>query len=322
MKVLVTGGAGFIGYHLARHHLERGDEVTIVDNFFRAGGQADGHFQLLVRGAGARFVELDLTQLVDSTKLPRQVDVVYHLAAINGTRLFYEIPYQVARTNLLATLNLLEALRGINAGRLVYTSTSEIYAGAESFGLLKIPTAEDAPVVFKQPTPVRFSYGTSKFMGEFLCLQFGRENNLPTSVVRYHNIYGPRMGTEHVIPQFIARVRQRENPFNIYGGDQTRAFCYVDDACEATRLIAESAACANEIIHIGNPTETQIVDLARQIMQQMKFDAPIVEHGAKSDSVARRCPEVSKLERLTAFRARVPLADGLAKTIEWYLANT
>lgn len=322
MKVLITGGAGFIGCHLACHHLERGDEVFIVDNLFRADGKTDRQFESLVRATGAHYMPHDLTQPVAPGQLPKAVDTVYHLAAINGTRFFYEIPYRVARTNLLATLNLLEVLRETSAGRLVYASTSEVYAGASAFGLLRIPSAEDAPVVFKQPTPVRFSYGTSKFMGEFLCLQFGRENNLPVSVVRYHNVYGPRMGREHVIPQFVDRVRKRENPFNIYGGQQTRAFCYVEDACEATRLVAATPACAGEIVHIGNPQETRIADLARLVMEQMGFEAAIKEHGPRSDSVERRCPDVSKLERLTRFRARVGLKDGLARTIAWYLANS
>jgi UDP-glucose 4-epimerase/UDP-glucuronate decarboxylase len=320
-RVLITGGAGFIGYHLARHHLGRGNEVIIADNFFRAGGKADRHFEELTRSAGAQFLPLDLTQPLPAGRLPARLDTVYHLAAINGTRLFYEIPYQVARTNLLVTLNLLEGLRACSVGSLLYASTSEVYAGTEAFGLLNVPTAEDAPVAFKQPTPVRFSYGASKFMGEFLCMQFGREVKLPVSVIRYHNIYGPRMGTEHVIPQFIDRVRRRENPFNIYGGDQTRAFCYVEDACEATRLVAETAACAGHIVHIGNPRETRIAELARQVMEQMKFEATIVERGARSDSVSRRCPDVSKLKQLTSFEAHTGLAEGLRRTVEWYLAN-
>lgn len=321
MKILIPGGAGFIGFHLAEAHRQRGDEVVILDNLFKTDGRPDRDFKALVTSAGVTYLAADLTK-----PLPEQgrddFDVVYHLAAINGTRLFYEMPYQVARTNLLITLNLLDWLEGRRIGRLLYASTSEVYAGCEQVGLLTIPTAEEIPVVFPQPTNVRFSYGTSKFMGEFLCFQFGKKAGVPASVVRYHNIYGSRMGTKHVIPEFILRLQRRENPFRIYGGHETRAFCYVEDAVEATRLVAETPGCDQEIVHIGNSREEITIEaLARLLMEQFGERFEIQECGGRSGSVNRRCPDTSKLARLSGFEARVPLKEGLARTKAWYLSE-
>lgn len=323
MKILITGGAGFIGYHLAAYHQRRGDAVLILDNLFKTEGLTDPALEALARHPGVQFVQADLTKpLTVEAWDGDRVDIVYHLAAINGTQLFYEMPYQVARTNLLITLNLLDWLEDREIGRLTYASTSEVYAGCEQVGLLTLPTNEDIPVVFPQPTNVRFSYGTSKFMGEFLCLQFGEKMKIPTSVVRYHNIYGPRMGTKHVIPEFIGRMARQENPFRIYGGKQTRAFCYIDDAVAATHLVATTPACDRAVIHVGNAREEITIEaLARMLMEQLGKWFDIQECGGRGGSVLRRCPDTTKLKTLTGFEARVALKDGLARTREWYMAG-
>lgn len=323
MDIVITGGAGFIGYHLARYHAARGDAVFIIDNFAKTDGAADEEFRELARQPGVTAVAADLTDQLADVELPPVVDVVYHLAAINGTRLFYERPYEVARTNVLTTVNLLDLLRrkGTRVGRLLYSSTSEVYAGAERHGLLRLPTDEGVPAVFPQPLPVRFSYGTSKFMGEVLCEQFGNTHGVPWTVVRYHNVYGPRMGSRHVIPEFIERIRQEQRPFELRGGHETRAFCYVEDAVKASYLVATTPGCAGEVIHVGHPQETRIIDLAKFLMELLGFTADIRELGSREGSVSRRCPDTAKLKRLTGFQAEVGLRDGLERTVEWYLAH-
>ena len=322
MKILITGAAGFIGYHLARYHLEQGDSVILVDNLFKTNGQMDTAFGDLIQQPKVQYLAVDLTKPTIEFSSIHSIDIVYHLAAINGTQLFYEIPYQVARANLLMVLILLEELEKKSIGKLVYASTSEVYADSEQVGILRIPTNEQIPVVFTQPTQSRFSYGTSKFMGEFLCFYFGQQSNIPTSVVRYHNVYGPRMGHRHVIPEFIARIRSRENPFRIYGGRETRAFCYIEDAVKATYLVATTSNCDKEIIHIGNSSEEiAIENLAKLMMDQMGEHFELVECGRRTGSVSRRCPDTSKLRNLTAFSANVNLEQGLRATIQWYLAN-
>lgn len=320
-QVLITGGAGFIGYHLACYHIELGDRVLLFDNFFKSEGKRDPEFEALAAHENVEMFQVDLKKPITDVNVTGTIDIVYHLAAINGTRLFYEIPYEVCRDNLLLTLNLLNWLEGQEVGRLLYSSSSEVYAGADKFGLLKIPTDESAPVIFPQPTDVRFSYGTSKFMGEFLSIYFGRKFNVPASVIRYHNIYGPRMGFKHVIPEFALRLKKGEDPFNIYGGNETRAFCYVDDAVKATHLVATSPECDSETVHIGNPTETTINDLATLMMDIFGEKHDLKECGGFSSSVSRRCPDTSKLKKLTGFEAGISLRDGVARTLDWYLKH-
>lgn len=322
MQILITGGAGFIGCHLARHHVRLGDRVVIVDNHSKDGGVVDAEFRALASDPAVTSVQADLTRPFSLPQGLDRIDVVYHLAAINGTELFYVIPFQVARANVLMTINLLDGLAGAPVGRLVYASTSEVYAGCEPVGLLRVPTDEGIPVVFPQPTDVRFSYGTSKFLGEFLTLAFGRDRGVPVTVVRYHNVYGPRMGSRHVVPQLIQRLAAGERPLRVYGSQETRAFCYIDDAVNATVRVARTAACAGEVVHIGNPTEEiHIEALARLIMKQCGREVEIVESERRSGSVTRRCPDIAKLTRLTGFEPTVPLEAGLRRTVEWYLHN-
>lgn len=323
MNVLITGGAGFIGYHLAAYHVARGDTVTIFDSLFKSSGRVDVDFTSLTDNACVSMHSVDLTEPIGIALAHESLDVVYHLAAINGTQLFYEMPYEVARNNLLMTLNLLDWLGGREVGCLLYSSSSEVYADADQFGLLTIPTDEDVPVVFGQPTSVRFSYGTSKFMGEFLCLQYGVKFKTPTCVVRYHNIYGPRMGMRHVIPEFIQRLRDGESPFRVFGGTETRAFCYVDDAVRATALVASTGEAAGHVVHVGNSAEeVEITRLAEMMMKLTHTSAAIDARDGREGSVARRCPDITKLQALTGFTPVVALEDGLRKTIDWYMAHS
>lgn len=322
MNVLITGGTGFIGAHLARFHAERGDRVLLFDNLFKTSGRRDEDLNRLLARPNVTLARVDMTRPIGRVRAPRRLDVVYHLAAINGTRLFYEMPYQVARTNLLLTLNLLDWLEGRSVGRLLYSSTSEIYAGAEAAGVLEVPTDETVPAVFPAPPGPRLSYGTSKYMGEFLCLYFGKRFRVPSTVIRYHNIYGPRMGDKHVVPEFIARLRGGESPLKLYGGMETRAFCYVEDAVRATWLAASSRRCAGEIVHIGDPkAEVRIDALARRLIRLMGLKTATREHGRREGSVSRRCPDTAKLKRLTGFEPKVGLDEGLRRTLEWYLAR-
>jgi nucleoside-diphosphate-sugar epimerase len=317
-QVLITGGAGFVGYHLACYHVERGDRVVLFDNYFKSEGKKDPEFEALLNHENVTMIQVDLTVPLTGLDVAEQIDIVYHLAAINGTRLFYEIPYKVAHDNLLMTLNLLNWLEGKKVGSLLYSSSSEVYAGADTFNLLAIPTDESAPVIFPQPTDIRFSYGTSKFMGEFLCLHFKHASTV--AVIRYNNIYGPRMGNKHVIPEFALRLKKRENPFRIYGGNETRAFCYVEDAVKAAHLVATTPGCNNEVIHIGNSNEeTTINNLAKLMMDLFGEHFELEEHGGRSSSVSRRCPDTSKLKELTGFEAQINLREGVTRTMDWYL---
>ena len=152
-----------------------------------------------------------------------------------------------------------------------------------------------------------------------MVINYGRVRKFPFSIVRYHNIYGPRMGYEHVIPEFCVRILKRTDPFPIFGADGSRAFCYVDDAVEATKRVMESVATDGHIIHVGNPDEeTTIEDLARRMFDLFDLHPTVEIHPAPRGSVKRRCPDISKLKKLTSYRPQVSLADGLRRTFAWY----
>jgi nucleoside-diphosphate-sugar epimerase len=318
MNILITGGSGFIGYSLAQFHAGKGDNVIILDSLYKSKKTIDEDLRTLIDLPNVTFHEVDLTKPVQ-VEIDEELDYVYHLAAINGTKLFYEIPYEVCLTNLLITINFLKFLENIKFRKLVFSSTSEVYAGALEYGLMDVPTAEDVPVVFPQPTNLRFSYASSKFVSEYLVIQFGKQFDKNVSVIRYHNIYGPRMGFNHAVPEIILRLLSGENPFPVYGADETRAFCYVDDAVEASYQVAASDKTNSEIVHIGDQeAEVNILDLTRMIQNILSIKTTLVPAEGLSGSVKRRCPDTTKLKKLTGFRIKTGLTEGLKRSIDWY----
>ena len=229
-NILITGAAGFIGFHLAKLHQQKGHKVFIFDNFFKNKSK-DEDFKDFIKKKNVFFYNLDLNKKINlkDTKL-KKFETVYHLSAINGTSLFYKIPYQVFTSNIQMTLNLLDWLRDKKVKNLIYSSSSEVYSQSYALNLIKIPTDENALISFKSPIDDRMSYGLSKFFGEFLISSFLKDTKINGCIVRFHNIYGPRMGNKHVIPELIKRIETSKINLKIYGGKQTRAFCYIDDA--------------------------------------------------------------------------------------------
>ena len=316
-KILVTGGAGFIGYHLGKSLAGEGHEVNLCDNLFR--GKMDGELQKLREQSNVSFFTCDLTQREELDKLEKDYDQVYHLAAINGTRYFYEVPETVLRVNVLALVNLLDWFVENCSGKILFASSSEVYAGtARAFGV-PIPTPEDVSLVIDDVQNPRLSYAGSKIIGELFSINYQRAYKFPMTIIRYHNIYGPRMGYEHVIPEFCLRILSKEGPFRIYGGSESRAFCYIDDAIRATKLAMDSTSTNNEIVHIGNPNEEiTITELANKMFGLFNFYPSVEILPAPQGSVNRRCPDITKLTRLTGYRPETDLAEGLKKTFDWY----
>lgn len=317
--VLITGGAGFVGFHLARHLASLGNEVTICDNLFR--GSMDEEIKILLEKPNVRYVNCDLTDKDQVASLDSH-DFVYHLAAVNGTKYFYEIPDQVLRINILSALNILEWFSEQKKGKILFTSSSETYAGTvRAFGAT-VPTPETVPLAVDDIFNPRWSYGISKIAGESLFINFARRRKFPMTIIRYHNIYGPRMGYEHVIPEFIMRLRSNETPFRIFGGKETRAFCFVHDAIRATQMCMESEKTENQIFHVGNDLEEiPIENLARKIFAIMEVRPELKIEPAPQGSVQRRCPDLTKIRKL-GYTPSVPLDEGLQKTIDWYMKKT
>ena len=312
---LITGGTGFIGHHLALHLSDKGHDVTICDNLFR--GKMDSSIKELLERKNVKYIKCDMTNTDDLAQLD-SYDYVYHLAAINGTRHFYEIPHTVLRVNILGVINLLDWFAEEKKGKVLFTSSSETYAGTVMRFGAAVPTNEDVALSIDDIYNPRWSYGSSKIAGESLFVNYARHYKFPMTIVRYHNIYGPRMGTEHVIPEFILRAARREDPFCIKGGSETRAFCYVDDAVRATVLCMENAAANGRIFNAGNDAEEiSIIDLAKKIFSLVRFEPELDIRPAPEGSVPRRCPDIARIKGL-GYTPQVSLVQGLKKTIEWY----
>ncbi len=323
MKALITGGAGFIGLHLAKHLAEQKYDVTLLDNFAR--GKPDAELQQVLKKGNVHFLEMDITDANATATIEPIFDQVYHLAAINGTQNFYNIPHKVLKVGFVGTLNMLDwfAEKQKGGGKFLFSSSSEAYAGALKLlgDKFPIPTPEEVPLVVDDPTNVRWSYGVSKIASEVAMHSYAKEFGLENmTIIRYHNIYGPRMGFEHVIPQFVEHIVKKENPFKINGGQETRTFCYVDDAVRATQLVMESPMTKNKTIHIGRDDgEIKIVDLARLLFDMGAYHPSIEINGSPNGSVARRCPNVTKLRGL-GFTPYVSLEEGVERTFDWYSA--
>jgi nucleoside-diphosphate-sugar epimerase len=313
MKVLILGGAGFIGVHLTRRLQACGHEITIVDDFSRGRGDPE------LAALGVPVLHADLTDPASYESLPRGWDHVYMLAAVVGVRNVENDPARVIRVNTLALLHLLDWLRPTE--RLFFASTSEAYAGGVSRGLVPVPTPETVPLVVEDVAAPRFAYGISKLLGEAAVIHTACAKGVPYVIGRFHNVYGARMGADHVIPELLLRAMRREDPFRVYGMEQSRAFCHVDDATEAMSRLMTTDTAIGEVVHIGNDTETNIGDLGKLVLGIVDFHPELESRPAPPGSVARRCPDLTKLRALTGYEPTVSLEEGVRRTFEWYHAH-
>ena len=315
MKALLLGGAGFIGLHLARRLVADGYAVTIVDDFSR--GRADADLDALLACPGVRVIPADLTDPATYARLPSGWDQIYLLAAVVGVRNVEQDPARVVRVNTLAAMHLLDWVAP--GERVFFASTSEVYAGGVDAGVVAVPTAEDVPTMISDITAPRFAYAVSKLLGEAAFLHTASARGFDAVVGRFHNVYGPRMGADHVIPEMSLRAQAGEDPFHVPGADQFRAFCHVDDAVEAMVRLMGTPEAAGRIVHIGNDRdETNIGDLAALVLRVARAGATVEAGPAPPGSVARRCPDLSLLRSLTGYEPKVPLEDGVRSTFAWY----
>ena len=327
MRTVITGGCGFIGSALTRRllkNLSKSDEIIIVDTMQRHGKCAD---LTLLSNTSVKMIEADLCDVNSFRSIPAPVDRLYHFAAIVGVDLVESNPVQVMRNNTLSTLYLLDWFtknKTPNA-RVLFSSSSEVYSGTEMVGLdLPIPTPETVPLAISDIKNPRVSYALTKMWGEAYATYLAEKNNVFAISVRYHNIFGPMMGYNHVIPQVILRILSKEKPFRVIAAEQTRSFCWVGDAAKATNLVMESENIdPGSVVHIGNENGeikiSEIYDLLFDISgwspeRKINFPAP-------QGSVSRRCPDTTKLQLLTGYIPDTPLRQGLEKTVAWYTEN-
>lgn len=318
-KYLITGAAGFVGLALVKELLKNSDNsLVLVDDFAR--GRADDEWEKVLLNSAVTFLKGDMTDASFVSTLPLDCDYVYHLAAVIGVRNVRENPDRVLFVNTISTLLLLEHLKQAEnkPKRVVFSSTSEIVAGTQKYFDIPIPTPEDVPITLGDLTEPRSTYLLSKAVGESACFTYANVYGIPCSVVRFYNVYGPRMGYQHVIPELFIKLSQNDN-VAIASPDHTRAFCYIDDAVEAILACAKLSEETSHVINVGNSVqEITMRDLAKIIATTIDRDVAITDAEATPGSPPRRCPDTSKLKGLTGFEAKVSLEEGVRRTYEWY----
>lgn len=316
-KFLVTGGTGFIGSAVVKRLIEDGYEVRILDNHLRG---------LIARLDGVldrcELVTADIRELAAVERATKGVDCVLHLAYVNGTEFFYSNPELVLDIALRGMLNIVDACRKNNVKELILASSSEVYQTPEI-----IPTPESVALIVPDILNPRFSYGGGKLACELIAMNYGRKGFERVVVFRPHNVYGPNMGYEHVLPQLVLRAKEKIKlsqsqliEFEIQGdGSQTRAFIHIDDFTDCLMKVIESGEHLN-VYHIGNPEEITIAEVAREIFVRLGREVSIVPGPLTLGSAPRRCPDISKVRSL-GFEPRIPFQDGLPSLIEWYMNN-
>lgn len=322
-KILINGGAGFIGLHLAKHLLaEKNTYVSLVDNLQR--GQMDKDFDNLLKEERISFIKGDVTNPEFYNSLGKDFNHVYHLAAVNGTKNFYDIPHEVLRINTLSLIYLLEWAKSLDKKpKICFTSSNEAYAGALSaFNSLPIPTPENVPLIIEDTYNPRWSYGATKAIGEMFVIYYSKAYNIPSVIVRPHNFYGPRAGFGHVIPQMIERIIKKEGSFVVYGADETRTFCYIDDAVKAMQMLMDSKSTNSfpaQTFHIGATEEINMEELAKKLFEVTGYSPERIEKKpGMAGSVKRRLADITKIKEAVNWQPTTSLEAGLKKTFDWY----
>lgn len=321
MRYLITGGAGFIGSHLAERLLDRGDRVVLLDNLSTGSVEnirhlkSSAHMQYHLDGIENRQL---LAELVDDA------DRIVHLAAAVGVKLIVESPVRTIETNVNGTQLILEA--ACKKKKLVLTaSTSEVYGKNTN-----VPFREDADLVLGPTTKGRWSYAASKALDEFLALSYWKEKKLPVIVARLFNTVGPRQTGRYgmVLPSFVKSALEN-SAITVYGsGKQSRCFCDVRDTIEALIRLMDSPPAIGEVVNVGSTEEITIEDLARRVKERIGSSSPIKyvsydqAYEAGFEDMMRRVPAIEKLYALTGFRPRITLNEIIDRVVAFFRQKT
>ena len=316
-RVLITGGSGFIGSALVEELVHNGATVRVLDDNSRGAPR-----RLAKVANDIEFIAGDVRDAAAVDAAMRGVDEVHHLAFVNGTEFFYSAPELVLEVGVKGIVNVIDAARKNSVGTLILASSSEVYQTPP-----QVPTDETAPLIVPDPLNPRFSYGGGKIISELMAINFGRKHFERVLIFRPHNVYGPDMGFEHVIPQFALRMKKAQQdhptgplPFPIQGsGEETRSFCFVSDLAKGVMLMRSGGEHLG-IYHIGTTEEIAIAELVRRIAAYVGRDVDIIPSAVLPGSTPRRCPNIAKLGKL-GYRPAVPLDQGLPLTISWYWNN-
>jgi UDP-glucose 4-epimerase len=316
-KVLLLGGGGFIGRAIVKILSFRDNyDITIGDVFIR--NQDDDEFMHFIKSSGIKLIKGDFTNPVMFDTLDNDYDDFYMLASMIGVNNTLEIPHEIIRVNTALIFNSLEWLKKTSIKNVLFTSTSENYSGTiDRFGY-QIPTPEDIPLCIDQIDHPRFTYAVTKILGESGFMNYARIFGFKCKIIRYSNIIGPNMGFKHVIPHLVQRFLGNENPYRIFGHDQTRSFCYIQDGALGTILAMENEEAKNDIFHIGSEEEITIEDLVKEVGKYLNYSGDYVIAPTYPGSVSRRCPDISKAKRMLGYSPQTNWRDALKPTIKWY----
>lgn len=314
MRALVTGGAGFIGSHLAEALLSQGHQVTVVDDL------STGRFRNIAHLTGHPKFSFAIETITNETVMDRlasQCDVIFHLAAAVGVKLIVERPVHTIETNVLGT-DMVLRLANRYRPKVLIASTSEVYGKG-----MRVPFGEEDDRVIGPTSKSRWAYATSKAVDEFLALAYHQTKKVPVVVVRFFNTVGPRQTGRYgmVIPRFVDWALAGE-PIQVYGtGSQSRCFCNVADSVRAIIGLVNEPAAEGEIINVGTDEEVTIEDLAHQIKAMIGSSSEIVHvpydeaYAPGFEDMQRRVPDISKIRRLTGWQPEMALEETLAQVI-------
>ena len=317
MRALITGGAGFIGSHLAEALLAKGHEVSVIDDL--STGSIDNISHLKAR-PGFHYAIDTVTNEPVVAELIDHNDVVFHLAAAVGVKLIVEEPVRTIETNVHGTEVVLKHAN--KKKKLVFiASTSEVYGKSTD-----VPFRENADLVMGATTKHRWAYACSKAIDEFLALAYYKEKKLPIVIVRLFNTVGPRQTGQYgmVLPTFV-RQALAGHPITVFGdGTQSRSFTYVGDVVDALVTLAQTPAAVGEVLNIGGAQEITIRELAERVRARANSQSPIVlipydqAYESGFEDMPRRVPDTSKINRVIGFQPRVGLDDIIAEVIDYF----
>jgi len=313
MKILITGGAGFIGSHLSEKLLSQGHQVIAIDNLSTGSYENIAH---LIENKNFTFVFDTIENTIVLDRIVSEVDIIYHLAAAVGVDLIVKDPVNVIRSNVLGTEIVLQTAKRYQR-KTIIASTSEVYGKSD-----KAPFKEDDDSILGPTIKHRWSYACSKLIDEFSALAYYHEFDLPIIIVRFFNTVGPRQTGRYgmVIPRMIGQALTQK-PITIYGtGEQRRCFCHVRDVIQALLKLTQEKAAIGNIYNIGSTEEISIKDLAVKIKESTQCDSELVyisydkayERGF--EDIMRRVPSIDKINKLIGFKPTVSL-DNIIKDI-------
>ena len=318
---LITGGAGFIGSHLAETLLARGDSVTVIDDLSTG---SFANIEHLTGNPRFRFAIESITNEVVLDRLASECNVIYHLAAAVGVQLIIQQPVHTIETNVMGTEAVFKAALRYRAKVLV-ASTSEVYGKSG-----RVPFAEDDDITLGPTSRNRWAYAATKMVDEFLALAYHREHGLPVVIFRLFNTVGPRQTGRYgmVIPRFVRQALAGE-PLTVYGdGSQSRCFCNVSDSVRAIAGLAEAPEAVGRVFNIGSTEEVTILELARRTLalardgdnnwqQQIRFISYEDAYALGFEDMQRRVPDISRIGQTIGWSPLIPLDTTLQQVIDF-----